>query len=112
VKPSHSNWYKNSGWTLFLFPREEWVSSNGLLSRTPSRDLCGSLRSGTGPSIGFVMLIAYPARSWAPWWWTLFACTSILVGGVQIGIWYGHLADNLIVCYVNDQVCDTLRIGL
>jgi hypothetical protein len=27
-------------------------------------------------------------------------------------IWYGHLADKLIVCYVDDLVCDTLRIGL
>jgi len=37
-------------------------------------------------SIGFVMLLAYPGRSWAPWWWTLFACTSILAGGVEIGM--------------------------
>ena len=27
-------------------------------------------------------------------------------------LWYGHLADRLIVCYVNGTVCDTVRYGL
>jgi hypothetical protein len=27
-------------------------------------------------------------------------------------LWYGRLEDNLVVCYVNDVVCDTTRVGL
>jgi hypothetical protein len=27
-------------------------------------------------------------------------------------LWYGHLADRFFVCYVNDVVCGTSRLGL
>ena len=29
-----------------------------------------------------------------------------------LGFWYGHLEDNLVVCYVENLVCDTTRVGL
>jgi hypothetical protein len=27
-------------------------------------------------------------------------------------LWYGRLEDTLVVCYTNDMVCDTSRVGL
>lgn len=29
-----------------------------------------------------------------------------------IGVWHGHVEDTLVVCYVQEKVCDTTRVGL
>ena len=67
------------GWLLF--------SIIGYLRKTRSRyrwfELFANLFVA---AVGFVMLLAYPRGSWAPWWWTLFACASILAGGIEIGM--------------------------
>lgn len=46
------------------------------------------------------------------------ACEKCPTGRLQYvyranqSLWYGRLEDTLVVCYTNDLVCDTTRVGL
>jgi hypothetical protein len=46
------------------------------------------------------------------------ACERCPTGRTQFSyrgnpsLWYGRLEDTLVVCYTNDVVCDTTRVGL
>jgi len=46
------------------------------------------------------------------------ACENCPTGRTQFAyrgnpsLWYGRLEDRLVVCYTNDMVCDTSRVGL